>query len=99
MAYHWNSLTSASCFIVGGISRMALTMSPRVWRQPGGLRRMASISDALSGCSFVVFRVHSTDVIENTAPIMKAAMTICGIWLPLTASLFIPSSTSSDGVR
>ena len=57
------------------------------------------VVDLLLNLKGVVFKVHSTDEIENTAPIKKATMTMCGIWLPLTASLFIPSQTSSDGVR
>ncbi len=60
---------------------------------------MACSSASVSGFSLVVFKVHSTELIENTAPIMKATMTMCGMWLLLTASLFMPSQTSSDGVR
>jgi hypothetical protein len=60
---------------------------------------MACSSSSLSGFSLVVFSVHSTELIEKTAPIMNATITMCGMWLPLTASLFMPSHTSSDGVR
>ena len=56
-------------------------------------------SSGSSGISFVVFRVHNTLASENTAPVRNAAMTMCGMWLSLVASLFMPNSTSSDGVR
>ena len=62
---------------------------------PVGRARSASFSASDSGSSGTERTLHQTVMNENTAPMTKAVIVTCGIWLSPTASLFMPIHTST----
>ena len=82
-----------------GISLMASQISLRVAPKPCFCDWMRVSCSGVSGNSGTRQIDQKIVVTEMSAPNMKDQKMNCGMWLPPTASLLMPSQTSSAGDR
>ena len=99
MPYHWKNFITASWRMARGISTMASRISRSVASGERDCARMAAFCAGGSGSSGTR-KIDQTMVdSDSKAPMTKATIVICGMWLSPTTSLFMPAHTRIDGAR